>query len=268
MVEASKFVVGTSGYSFADWVGPFYPAGTKSAGMFDYYARHFAAVELNFTFYAMPFPRTLDALARRSPGAFEFWVKANREITHKCNLSICHEFVENLGPLCEAGKLAGVLLQFPQSFHRNNACALPRRRPGPPPSGPPGRRVPPQVLGLSRHRRGPGPKGRGDGDSRRAGDRGPLPPAPAGDGELRLPAASTAATPPSGTAACPTATTTSTASRTQRDRPAVVQPAPAGREGLRLLQQLPQTARPPPTRRCSAGCWGKSRRTVGGRQRK
>jgi uncharacterized protein YecE (DUF72 family) len=117
-IEQAKFVVGTSGYSFADWVGTYYPAGTRTGGMFDFYVKHFRAVELNFTFYAMPFPRTLESLARRSPEGFEFWLKANQEITHKGNLSVCEEFIANLSPLSRAGKLAGVLLQFPQSFHR------------------------------------------------------------------------------------------------------------------------------------------------------
>jgi uncharacterized protein YecE (DUF72 family) len=118
MIQPSQFVVGTSGYSFPDWVGSYYPAGTKSGEMFDYYVQRFAAVELNFTFYAMPFPRTLESLARRSPEGFEFWLKANQEITHKGNLSVCGEFIADLSPLCQAGKLAGVILQFPQSFHR------------------------------------------------------------------------------------------------------------------------------------------------------
>ena len=120
-IEQAKFVIGTSGYSFEDWVGTYYPAGTRTRDMFDYYVRHFRAVELNFTFYAMPFPRTLESLARRSPEGFEFWLKANQEITHKGNLSVCEEFVANLSPLSRAGKLAGVLLQFPQSFHRTES---------------------------------------------------------------------------------------------------------------------------------------------------
>lgn len=119
MTEADKFIVGTSGYSFPDWAGAFYPPGIRTAEMFDYYVQHFGVVELNFTFYAMPFPRTLESLARRSGENFLFWLKANQEITHKRNLSVCREFLDNLGPLREADKLAGVLLQFPQSFHRS-----------------------------------------------------------------------------------------------------------------------------------------------------
>jgi len=113
-----EHVVGTSGYSFKDWVGPFYPEGTRQREMFDLYVRHFPAVELNFTFYRMPNPQTLSALARKSPEGFEFWVKGNRAITHEGNASAAREFLEGLTPLSEAGKLSGVLLQFPQSFHR------------------------------------------------------------------------------------------------------------------------------------------------------
>ena len=49
-----RIVIGTSGYSFADWVGPFYPSGMKSGDFLDYYARHFEAVEVNATYYRMP----------------------------------------------------------------------------------------------------------------------------------------------------------------------------------------------------------------------
>ncbi len=113
-----EYVVGTSGFSFADWVGGFYPPGTRPGDMFAQYVRHFSTVELNFTYYRMPSPRTLDRLAGASPEGFEFWVKANQETTHRRNRQAAGEFVANLQPLRDAGKLAGVLLQFPQSFHR------------------------------------------------------------------------------------------------------------------------------------------------------
>ncbi len=121
MIDASKFLIGTSGYSFDDWIGPFYPPGTTSRDMFAQYVKRFRMVELNFTFYSMPYPRTLDALAGKSPDNFLFWVKANQEITHKGNLRICREFLEDLSPITTRNKLAGVLLQFPQSFHRTIA---------------------------------------------------------------------------------------------------------------------------------------------------
>ncbi len=118
MNDQVNYVIGTSGYSFGDWVGMFYPPDTRRQDMFSHYTQVFPTVELNFTYYRMPTPRTLEALARKSPDGFAFWVKANREITHAGNASIIDEFVGNLAPLRETGKLAGVLMQFPQSFHR------------------------------------------------------------------------------------------------------------------------------------------------------
>ena len=115
---AEKFIVGTSGYSFADWVGRFYPPGTRGPDMLTEYVRHFDTVELNFTYYRMPNARTLTSIADRTPEGFAFWVKANQETTHKHNRNVAPAFIDALAPLREAGKLAGVLMQFPQSFHR------------------------------------------------------------------------------------------------------------------------------------------------------
>jgi uncharacterized protein YecE (DUF72 family) len=117
-MESSKYIVGTSGYSFADWVGPFYPPGTRSGEMFGLYAERFAAVELNFTFYRMPTARTLAALADKSPPGFGFRVKVNQDITHKQDRSPAGAFIEALAPLRQPDKLLGVVFQFPQSFHR------------------------------------------------------------------------------------------------------------------------------------------------------
>ncbi|MCX5682208.1 MAG: DUF72 domain-containing protein [Planctomycetota bacterium] len=116
-----EFIVGTSGYSYADWVGGFYPAGTRPKDMFAYYARQFRAVELNFTFYRMPAAKTLAAMAGAAPDGFTFWVKANRRTTHEADRTAAAEFIEALGPLIDAGKFAGVLAQFPQRFHRTAA---------------------------------------------------------------------------------------------------------------------------------------------------
>lgn len=116
-----KYIVGTSGYSFTDWVGSFYPSGTRQKDMFDLYSEHFEAVELNFTFYRLEAASTLDKLAQSSPEGFQFWVKANRKITHEPDRDATSQFLENLQPLGNSGKLSGVLLQFPQSFRRVTA---------------------------------------------------------------------------------------------------------------------------------------------------
>ena len=118
---ADKVVIGTSGYACADWGGPFYPPGTAGGEMLGEYARHFSTVELNFSYYHMPTARTLAGIAGRTPGDFAFWIKANQETTHKANRDAAEPFLAALEPLSEADKLAGVLMQFPQSFHRTAA---------------------------------------------------------------------------------------------------------------------------------------------------
>ena len=80
--------------------------------------KHFSTVELNFSYYRMPTAKTLAGIAARTPADFAFWIKANQETTHKANRDAAGPFLEALYPLSEAGKLAGVLMQFPQSFHR------------------------------------------------------------------------------------------------------------------------------------------------------
>ena len=117
-MDRSQIIVGTSGFSFADWVGPFYPPGTSDKDMLGLYAEHFGVVELNYTYYAMPSIAGLESLAVRSPERFEFWVKANREFTHKGNLEPAKPFVEAMYPLAQRGKLGGILIQLPQSFRR------------------------------------------------------------------------------------------------------------------------------------------------------
>ena len=116
-----NYIVGTSGYSFADWFGPFYPEGLRQAEMFDFYAARFAAVELNFTYYRMPSPRTLARMGEKAPPGFLFWVKANQQTTHAQDRSVAAAFLDGLSPLRESNTLAGVLVQFPQSFHRTVA---------------------------------------------------------------------------------------------------------------------------------------------------
>ena len=118
MDDRDKYIIGTSGYSFKDWVGAFYPEGTQGRDMLGLYVRRFETVELNFSYYRMPAAAALDAMAGKAPDGFTFWIKANQETTHKHNRTAAGEFIEALGPLISQDKLAGVLMQFPQSFHR------------------------------------------------------------------------------------------------------------------------------------------------------
>jgi uncharacterized protein YecE (DUF72 family) len=113
-------VLGTSGYSFADWVGPFYPPGTRPADFLRHYAEHFDAVEVNATYYAVPRPATLERMAEVTPGHFRFVVKLHKAFTHEGSADggAARAFREAIAPLGAAGKLDGLLAQFPWAFRR------------------------------------------------------------------------------------------------------------------------------------------------------
>ncbi len=112
--------VGTSGYSFADWVGPFYPPGTRSGDFLAYYARHFDVVEVNSTYYRVPDPRVVEMMERKTPEHFRFVVKLNQAMTHEGSLegALVRDFRAVLEPLKAAGKYDGLLAQFPWGFKR------------------------------------------------------------------------------------------------------------------------------------------------------
>jgi len=122
--------VGTCGFSYRDWIGRFYPADIAASGMLEYYARHFPAVEIDSTYYAVPKPELLAGMARRTPAGFRFTVKAPGSITHvpadaRPPAKDVGDFRACLEPLQAKNKLAAVLAQFPNGFRPGSAA---RRR--------------------------------------------------------------------------------------------------------------------------------------------
>lgn len=111
-----EIIVGTSGYQYKDWVGPFYPEGTKTDDMLSVYANRFGAVEINFTYYGMPRPEQMARMAERTPDGFQFVVKAHATTTHERKLDDVPAFREAMEPLEEKNKFSGVLCQFPWRF--------------------------------------------------------------------------------------------------------------------------------------------------------
>lgn len=111
--------IGTSGFSYDDWVGPYYPAGLNKKDWLAFYAREFNALEINYTYYRMPNARTLAGMARHTPAGFLFTVKTPQEMTHSrdAGAELFPQFVEALKPLREENKFGAVLAQFPASFH-------------------------------------------------------------------------------------------------------------------------------------------------------
>ncbi len=112
---------GTSGFSYKDWVGSFYPSGMPQREWLTYYAHEFDTCEVNSTFYALPKPSTLEAMAEKTGEGFLFAIKANQEMTHQRedNDPVFKAFCQMLVPVITAGKLGCILAQFPYSFRFN-----------------------------------------------------------------------------------------------------------------------------------------------------
>ena len=118
--------VGTSGYSYKEWRGSFYPPDLPDAGMLAYYARHLVTVEINNTFHRMPTRPLLERWADEVPEAFCFVLKAPQRITHMKRLSAASapdvsfffEVAESLGV-----RLGPVLFQLPP-FLKKDAARL------------------------------------------------------------------------------------------------------------------------------------------------
>jgi uncharacterized protein YecE (DUF72 family) len=113
--------IGTCGFSYRDWVGPFYPAGIRPLEMLPYYAERFGAVEIDSTYYAIPRPALFESMDRRTPAHFRFTVKAPGSVTHipadaTPTKSDAAAFRACLEPVRQSGKLGAVLAQFPNSF--------------------------------------------------------------------------------------------------------------------------------------------------------
>jgi uncharacterized protein YecE (DUF72 family) len=111
--------IGTSGYSYPDWVGSFYPAGTRSGRMLAHYCRVFPLVELNFTFYRPPTAPMLARLADQTPHGFQFLVKLPRVLSHERQLAELTPFRHAIEAFQERGRLQGLLCQLPQAAHHD-----------------------------------------------------------------------------------------------------------------------------------------------------
>jgi uncharacterized protein YecE (DUF72 family) len=109
--------IGTAGYSYQPWVGPFYPPGTAGPDMLAFYARHFSAVEVNSSFYRPPTVAQAAKMARRTPPGFGFTLKLPRTASHDRDPSELPAFKLAADHLAALGKLLGLLVQVPEAFH-------------------------------------------------------------------------------------------------------------------------------------------------------
>ena len=123
---SSRIRLGTQGWNYTAWVGPFYPDGTRTTDFLSVYARAFDTVEVDSTFYAIPPARTVRDWAARTPPGFRFSLKMPQEITHENGLrnseSLTRLFFERAGELGD--KLGAVLIQLAPGFGPSELPAL------------------------------------------------------------------------------------------------------------------------------------------------
>jgi uncharacterized protein YecE (DUF72 family) len=116
-----KLHAGTSGFSYKEWKGSFYPADMKAAGMLAFYARHFDTVEINNTFYRMPTATLLEQWGAEVGPGFSFVLKAPQRITHQKRLAGAEEdtafFFSTAARLGE--KLGPALFQMPPHLKKD-----------------------------------------------------------------------------------------------------------------------------------------------------
>jgi len=113
--------VGTSGYSYKEWKGSFYPEDLSAKDMLSYYAGRLPAVEINNTFYRMPQRTMLENWHAQVPGGFRFSLKASQRITHFKRLNDVDEetkyFLETASVLGDG--LGVVLFQLPPNMKKD-----------------------------------------------------------------------------------------------------------------------------------------------------
>jgi len=127
-----RVLIGTQGWNYAGWVGPFYPEGTRSADMLTRYAEAFPTVEVDSTFYAIPPAKSVRGWAERTPDDFVFSLKLPRDITHDRHLrdadadtELFLERARLLGP-----RLGPILVQLGPDFAPSELAALEAFVPG------------------------------------------------------------------------------------------------------------------------------------------
>ncbi len=110
--------VGTSGYGYKEWKGPFYPEDLPAEDMLGYYGERLRTVEINNTFYRLPKVSVVESWASQVPPSFRFSIKASRKITHFKRLKNVEEETEYLARTAGrlGDRLGALLFQLPPNF--------------------------------------------------------------------------------------------------------------------------------------------------------
>jgi len=121
MNDSTSLYIGTSGFSYSEWEGKFYPEDLPNGERLEFFAQHFDTVELNNTFYQLPPKETFVGWRERTPQDFTFAVKVSRYITHRKYLKECSEPWANFYSRAQAlkEKLGPFLVQLPPRWTKN-----------------------------------------------------------------------------------------------------------------------------------------------------
>ncbi len=116
-----QLYIGTSGYSYKEWKGNFYPEDIKPDKMLNFYSEQFSTVEINNTFYHIPQKSVLETWKKQVPKDFRFSIKAPQRITHIKRLKEVNDdnkfFIDTIKSL--GNKLGIILYQFPPNFKKD-----------------------------------------------------------------------------------------------------------------------------------------------------
>ena len=118
-MEDNRFSIGTCGYSYEEWREVFYPKDLRQTEYLRFYSLVFPFVELDFSWYMMPKPDNLEAMAKQTNPEFLFSLKAHKSLTHEIGeewIQSAEQFASAAEVLSSKGRLAAVLIQLPYRF--------------------------------------------------------------------------------------------------------------------------------------------------------
>ncbi|MCX8028943.1 MAG: DUF72 domain-containing protein [Brevinematales bacterium] len=122
-------LVGTSGWSYDDWINRFYPQGINKNKFLTFYSTKFNTVEINFSYYRIPNKYILNSIQKNVPNNFIFTAKLHSIFTHQKEFTTPYqeipmrerdEFLTAFDNMRSKGMIDTFLAQFPQSFHFSN----------------------------------------------------------------------------------------------------------------------------------------------------
>lgn len=121
-----QLYLGTSGWDYADWVGPFYPAGLPKPQWLPFLATRMGTVEIDSTFYGAPRETTVEKWVGQTPEGFSFSPKLPKSITHEAKLTDCRAELEAFCAVMRlfGPKLGVICVQLPPYFRHTHRQTL------------------------------------------------------------------------------------------------------------------------------------------------